>query len=87
MFFYADGKEIHKDDTVAVASGKFGVVYGTVLDVFSPGTEGSRNYNCQETGGVLIEESEPKKAFGLLLAVPVHDTLSENYELLSRRVK
>ncbi|MBE0535676.1 MAG: hypothetical protein IH624_08395 [Phycisphaerae bacterium] len=85
MFFYADGQEILKGDTVALAWRELGVIYGTVQDVFAPGTEGSRDYNCWETGGVLIEESEPKKAFGLLLEVPEDGRLDEGYKLFNRR--
>lgn len=84
MFFYADGQEIHKDDIVAVAWGDLGIVGGTIIGVFSPGTEDARNYHCLETGGVLIEESAVKRAFGLLCTIPVNGMLSEDYELISR---
>jgi hypothetical protein len=49
-FQYLSGEEVLEGDRIVVVTKE-----GTISNVFLPGTDGSKDYDCWDTGGVLIK--------------------------------
>ena len=52
-FYYPDGSELLKNDTVQVNDKKI----ARVKNILIPGTEEAKNYSCEEGGFILVFEN------------------------------